>query len=612
MQERDGRRGAGPNGLGNAAGANRTPQPGDWTCRGCRFNPNFSRRRDCFQCGRPRSPRGNERAASGSGPGDLTRGPVGAGGLRPLLGGRAAATGGAGAAAKEGDRPPTYRVLGASVAARTGAGGSSGTWADVARTQAPCGAAASPQAGAGTARTTTPSGQAGGDEDDEGFQVVVGRKGRKGSATVAVEETGARGGERPTDEGAQRDDDNGATRDAGQGDGVEASEQPTAADLQQNWHEEIALVKRLRGQGLSDDHPVMRAACASRDAAEKAWRGSKEPAPASIRLGRAQQKLDRAIALQAEARRAMLDAEAAHREKMSALQSTMDECVDRVKLRRQQLSAVQEEVGAGGAHVVGARRAQQDAIRQVHETICGEVGPAIAALVEQLDTEAPAWATLNGLLGKLAVSKATLDGATVQPAAQYDIGDDSGDNNNDAGDDATEWSESHDVHGQPWGGGDSGNGWHGWGEEQPHGADHDQSMGTGDWWDSPTRRWGGTARWQASGHGHWTKASWADQLEEEQGAMQDEDGQPPAARRRLDAAGGDQATKEAQAQEQQQQQQQSAAQPTEPGGPGGGAACDDPEERKRRHNARVNRIVAMAVEAGVTPLTKWGGGSCCA
>ncbi len=286
----------------------------------------------------------------------------------------------------------------------------------------------------------------------------------KGSTAVTADGTGAREGDRRNDEDMRRDGDNGDVRDAKQGDDEGDSEQPTAADLQQHWREEIALVKRLRGQGLSDDHPVMRAACASRDAAEQAWRGSKEPAPASMRLGRAQQKLDRAVALQAEARRAILDAEAAHRDKMSTLQSAMDECVERVRLRRQQLSAVQEEVGAGGTHAAGARRAQQDAIRQVHETICGEVGPAIASLVEQLDTDAPAWATLNGLLGKLAVSKATLESATVRPADEYDIGDHGGDDNDGTGDgdDATEWSESHDVHGQPWGGGAPGDGWHDW------------------------------------------------------------------------------------------------------------------------------------------------------
>ncbi len=125
----------------------------------------------------------------------------------------------------------------------------------------------------------------------------------------------------------------------------------------------------------------------------------------------------------------------------------MDECVARVSLRRQQLREVQQEVGAGGVQVAEAQRTQQAAIRRVHETLCGEIGPTIAALVDQLDTEAPAWAALNGILGKLAASKTTLEEATAQPGDRFDIGDGDG-----PGDNGSEWSESHDMLGQPWGG----------------------------------------------------------------------------------------------------------------------------------------------------------------
>jgi hypothetical protein len=297
---------------------------------------------------------------------------------------------------------------------------------------------------------------------------------------------------------------------------------------------------------------------------------------------------------------------------MAALQTTMDECVERVRLRRRQLNDIQEEVGAGGTRAAGARRAQQKAIQQVHQTICGEVGPAIASLVEQLDTDAPAWTTLNSLLGKLAVSKEALESAAAHRTDEYDIGDHDGDDGNGAsGDDgATEWSESHDVYGQPWGKGTLGEGWHDWqgGQHQHDEDDCDQSMGTGDWWDGPTRRWGGAARWHSNGHGQWSKASWADQLEEEQGTVREADAQPPAARRRLDAAGGDQATKEARAQEQHQhhQQQQTAPHASAAASQGGAAACDDAEEQRRKHSERINHIVHMAVEAGVTPLTKQG------
>ncbi len=324
-------------------------------------------------------------------------------------------------------------------------------------------------AGAGGAPTTDASTSDEG-RDDDGFQTVLGRRGRKGGALAAARAGAAQDGDRGGGSAeAQGGGDEADARGASREDEGATDDPPTAADLQGRWHEEIALVKRLRAQGIADTHPAMQAACAARDEAERVWRGSKEPAPATVRLGRAQQKLDRAVALQADARRAILEAEEAHREKMSHLQAAMDECIERVRLRRRQLGDVQEELGAGGARAAGARRAQQRAIQQVHHTICAEVGPAIASLVEQLDTDAPAWATLNGLLGKLAVSKEALETVNTRPTDEFDIGDhdDLDDNCADDGDDATEWSESHDVSGQSWGRGAPGDGWHGWGGGQP-------------------------------------------------------------------------------------------------------------------------------------------------
>ncbi len=120
---------------------------------------------------------------------------------------------------------------------------------------------------------------------------------------------------------------------------------------------------------------------------------------------------------------------------------------------------------------------------------------------------------------------------------------------------------------------------------------HDQSMGTGDWWDGPQRRWSAGARWQACGHGKWARAEgdWADQLEEEEREAGGDDLQPAPARRRLehDGAAGDQGGGR------QQPQQR-------PQGEG------DAEERKRRHEQRVVQIVSMAIDAGVTPLTSSG------
>ncbi len=617
MQGRDGPQRGGsisgtrPTTSGRAAGADRPPQVGDWPCRGCGFLANFARRKSCFQCGRPRSPRaGGGAAAAGRGASGLSQGPVGAGGLRPLLGRRGANGGGGGGARRAEDAPPTHRVPGASVAARATAAAEAGTWADAAKRATGGGGTATPPLASGGAQR--PEGGAdgsGGVVDDEGFQTVVRRGGRRAGAAPSGSGGEAVGG-RPSASGAAPANE--ADRHDGGGDermDAEADCAPTAADLQRVWQEEVAIVKRLRQQGLASDHPAMVAACEARDAAEREWRGSKEPAPPSIRLGRAQAKLDRAVELQAEARRAILDAEHEHKVRMEGLQATMRECSERVATRRKQLQEVQAEVGGAGGDR-GALDAQRRAIMHVHGTICDDVGPTIAALIEQVDSSSPAWAALNGLLGKLSASKGILEEACPsQPAVEaFDIGDAAG-----PWDTWSQWSESHDLHpptdsGGGGAGGDDGQygQWqhgYGWQEEQPRGQQLDQPMGNGEWWEAPTRRWQGATRWQPSGHGKWARASWADQMEED-GDESCAGEPPPPARRRLEPTG-------AAAMGDAEQQQSHPTQPQRQQLQGGTPAADDapregPELQKRRHEERINQIVAMAIDAGVNPLTPQG------
>ena len=66
------------------AAADHATLPGDWTCNGCGFGPNFAARVSCWECGKER---GRERGARGE------RGPMGAGGSRPMLGGGSAGKG---------------------------------------------------------------------------------------------------------------------------------------------------------------------------------------------------------------------------------------------------------------------------------------------------------------------------------------------------------------------------------------------------------------------------------------------------------------------------------------------------------------------------------------
>ncbi len=514
-----------------------------------------------------------------------------------MLGGRAGNALATGAARARTEEPPSFRVPGASIAAvaKAATTGDNTNWASKVRGATTGGGAAPAQRIAGIERTTTDGDGPCGDVDDDGFQRVI-RKGRRGPPPTASG-AGAPGDGRPTDKGATNGDDRDpATDDADAVDGDDGDEQPpTAADLQQAWRDEIALIKKLRGQGVQDGHPAMRAAHEARDAAERAWRSAKEPAPPAVRLGRAQSKLDRAVVLQSEARQAILDEEREHRERMATLQATMDACTERVTERRRQVREIQAEVGSAAGGDGGlAQRAQMEAIKAVHGTICEEVGPTLAALAEQVGTETPAWATLNSLLAKLADSKAMLEGATSQPAARYHIGD-----GDDRWETWTDWSESHDVQGQRWGKGDARQEQEQWDGQAPHNSTEDESMGTDQWWYSPTRRWGSAARWHSNGYGQWSKASWADQLEDEMDDDDDADGQPPTARRRL----GGQAGEEAQQLQTPPAQQQC---PTAPQAAATEGAGGDVQERHRKHQERVNHIVSLAVESGVTPLTASG------
>ncbi len=468
------------------------------------------------------------------------------------------------------------------------------TWANAVKGTAPTGATTPAQRSTGQERIA--AGKEGPSTciDEDGFQQVV-RKGRKPS-TAADGGPGAQGDGRPSPMDTTDADDEGSRSgdiDAiGEQDGD--TQAPTPADLQRAWRDEIALIKKLRSQGVQDGHPAMRAAIEARDAAEQAWRTSKDPAPQAVRLGRAQSKLDRAEVLQSEARAAIQEEERGHRERMATLRATLDECTERVTLRRRQVQEIQSEVGEAGGASSGLQRAQRAAIEEVHGTICKEVGPTLEALAEQVGTDTPAWATLNSLLAKLADSKATLENASAPTAENFHIGGE-----DDTWEEGTEWSESHDMEGQRWGQGNA--------QCVPsqregqahHSQAHDDRAGTTDWWGSAPRRWGAAARWQPSGHGHWSRASWADQCED---AMDDDDdggGQPPTARRRVERQSGE---------DPQRRQATQTLQPPPPAAQESSASGsnDNAQERQNRHRERINRIIELAVESGVTPLTSSG------
>ncbi len=591
----------GARGKSTAADAQSARQ-GDWRCT-CGFFPNFGHRRTCYSCGKPRADLA--RGGGGRSAGSLL-GPVGAGGLRPQLAWASAKA----AATTARDSAPTFRVPGASVAARASAARASGTQ----RAAKPGGAINTASEGgqalaAGSAVPPTDDL----DGDDDGFQTVPPR----GRARKKLGGGGGPGGATADadDDDAMDDGDGATTRqlppegadgEDGGGD-ADATAAPDPAQLRRRWQEEIAVVKALGQQGLPEAHPALVAACSARDAAERAWREAKDPTPLSVRLSRVQAKLDRAIALQADTRAAMQKLEGEYKAQLAVLEEKMAEDRERVRLRRQQLEQVQAEAGAGVGGGDEAQHAGRAAARKVHNAMCNQMAPAIAALVEQVDSESQAWQVLNGLLCQLATSQHELQQAfepqapsrpqqqrsqsqqQQQRPSTYDIGDNSV-HEHGADGDASDWSESHDLRGQVNAAADN-DGWGPWTYPPADAAqDQDQTMGSDEWWDEP--RWKARTRWSPGGYGQWTRSSWADSWEEEHQDA-DDGGQSAAKHRRTHEPAPAPVTVAAES---------SAAGSAAAGGETEVAAA----ARLRQYNEKVEAIITRAIGLGIQPLTDNG------
>ncbi len=598
-------RGARP---GDAAAAARQPRPGDWQCK-CGFQPNFAHRRNCFSCGKPRA---EQTAAGGGRRAAALTGPIGADGLRPQLAWGTAkapslAVSGSSAAAAAAAAAPSFRVPGASVAARAGAAAAAGGKRAAGTTTggAPSASAAggtAPAAATGATRAKLASSADGDlDTDDDGYQTVMRRaKGRKrgdGGAMLGGTSGGGEDDATMADTSGDHDEaaqDGGGVDAGGEGDEDDATaETPAPNELRRRWQDEIAIVKRLGQQGLPAEHPAMAAACQARDDAEQAWRAAKDPTPLAVRLSRAQAKVDRAIALQAETRAAINELEKGFKSQLAVLEDKLAEDRERVRLRRQQLQQVQAEAGAGGGDD-GARAAGRDAARKVHGTLCNELAPALAALVEQVNSDTPAWQMLNGMLAQLASSQQLLREAfeprQAAEAQEFDIGDD-GMHGQDADESASAWSESHDLRPQGDAQGSGDNGWGTWSYPW-HETSGDHCMDVEGWWSDS--QWKAPTKWMSCGHGKWARTSWADSWEEEH--MQDEaDGARGAAKFRRQhephptpVAGGAEGT--------------TASGATAEGESEAAAAA----LRLQQYNARVSSIVEQAISMGIQPLTDEG------
>ncbi len=378
---------------------------------------------------------GAGRLAGGIGP-SVYLGPVGAGGSRPLLGGRANVGGRA-------ESAPSFRVPGASAAAK----------AEEARAQNASAATDTAQEGANN------TGDAGGGA----FQLV--QKGR-GAKPVVAQATGSAPAlrtskswaalvEEEEDDHCDVDDDDGdehpGDEDGGDtewggppqhGDGIgEADEELSEAQLKGLWMSHCSAVK-----ALERDRSVLPAVLASvkhqRDAAERRWRAAKSPHPLHKRLRWAENDV-RAAAAKEDARRRELEehlAQAAARTREIEQRLAID--VARTQRKRDALDAIQREAS------LGARGGTERAARAAVEGIASDIGPSLAAIIERLGDGDQAirqdLQILSTSLGRVEgiLREAAEEQLAAHAPERYDIG---GNDNKDDGDKTAGGDTSDDV-----------------------------------------------------------------------------------------------------------------------------------------------------------------------
>ncbi len=376
--------GAGAGGSGRAR-----MRPGDWVCGACGATPCFGRTTVCFRCGASRGGGGGRRlqrdGASGAG-GGISRetsraeylGPVGAGGSRPLLGGRGGhqqpATPGNGSPSPPPvATSPTYRIPGSSVAAKAeqrgrphqGGRGAAGTSSAAVGAATYADKVASPNSWAALPEEDD-------DEDDDAMEGVAPVEAGDGLPPAAGRGEGGHGSARGDADGGDED------REQDQ----DAPEQTAdAAALRREWISHCAACRLLERDGRSVPSQLLAEAKAQRDEAERRWRAAKAPHPLHKRLRWAENELREAEGKE-RARRDELNThlkEAAERTR--EIEQRLEVDIARTARKREALDMLHREGMVGGAQPSTA-----NAARVAAEGISSDVAPALLAAIERLGT----------------------------------------------------------------------------------------------------------------------------------------------------------------------------------------------------------------------------------
>ncbi len=478
--------GGGAGGGGGNGGARRgtgvsRAREGEWAC-GCGLS-NRPYREQCHACGRPRPAGGAHRLEGGGGKGGGAPaggggggtangakgkgarggarggnggGPMGADGRRPLLGrwGGTAASPATGAELKGGPTlgkgafavgPATSSGKGPDLASPMRNGDQRGANGGGGKPSADgCGSAACGPRGAWARPPPT--------VDGEGFQLVQPRRvwqsaqheggpGEAGSGrqqqqhqlgvqpqqageAATVVDSRPRWSDEDSDDGMYLEDDLEADDRADDGPQDEDGADPQRLRAVYEAHARAVrdLERRSKADGATED-PALRTLRDARDEAERVWRGAKAPVPLSVRMGRAQAKLEKATAAASKARFAIDEFDEWANQRRAELVRKAEEAHQWYLWRDQQMDALHAEAaektngktnGGGG---FGGRGADMSG------RIIGDWLPQVQALLEHVQGNPEIEERLSALAAGMHNAGQELQQAQGDSTERFHIGD---------------------------------------------------------------------------------------------------------------------------------------------------------------------------------------------
>ncbi len=203
----------------------------------------------------------------------------------------------------------------------------------------------------------------------------------------------------------------------------------TPQQLRAQYEEHAKAVRELErrvGKGSQCD-AALRTLRAARDAAEKAWREAKSPAPLATRMGRAEAKLEKAAAALERARLAVEEFDAWTDARRAELVQKSEEAERWYRWREHQLDGLHEEAGGMAQGRRGDAAGTAGSRTAVSGRILDDLLPQVQDILEHVQGNPEIVERLSLLAAGLASAGHELGSSGAGTAEQFDIGGDDGD-----------------------------------------------------------------------------------------------------------------------------------------------------------------------------------------